>query len=233
VPAISLSQYVVEGTTESTLGEGPGHYVGTALPGYTGNVAIAGHRTTYGAPFNRLGQVVPGDLIYLTTMSGERFTYRVLHAPLAVAPSDVAVLDSFSDNRVTLTTCNPEFSASQRLVVVGIYVPPKTASTASTSSVALFGSKSKVHTKTTAKSSTPAVASTTIGVQAAAAPVGWNWAKLPKAMLLAGILVLLGLAYKRVFRRFRWASWIVLAPTWIYLLVLLFGAIDTVSPTMF
>jgi sortase A len=232
VPAISLSQYVVEGTTESDLGEGPGHYVGTALPGYTGNVAIAGHRTTYGAPFNRLGQVVPGDLIYLTTMSGERFTYRVVHPPVAVAPSDVAVLDDFGDDRVTLTTCNPEFSASQRLVVVGIYVAPKVAPTTSTPAVALNATASP--TTTPAASSTPKVAGSTRGVATTAlTPVGWNFAKLPKALLFAAVLVGLGLAYNRIFRRFGWAAWIVLAPAWIYVLVLFFGAIDAVSPTTF
>jgi sortase A len=235
IPAISLSQYVVEGTTESDLGEGPGHYVGTALPGYTGNVAIAGHRTTYGAPFNRLGQVVPGDLIYLTTMSGERFTYRVLEAPVAVLPTDVAVLDSFRDDRVTLTTCNPEFSASQRLVVVGVYVPPKVAQIArTTSSPAVSLQRSRSTPSTTVVPNTP---TTVRGAAATSVPlaeadqVGWNWSHLPMALLLAVLLIALGMIYGRVYRRFGWASWIVLGPAWVAGLVFFFEALAALSPT--
>ena len=67
IPKIALNQYVVSGTAASDLAMGPGHYVGTALPGQAGNVAIAGHRTTHGAPFNRLAELAVGDPIYLTT----------------------------------------------------------------------------------------------------------------------------------------------------------------------
>ena len=119
IPKIGLDQYVVMGTAEADLDKGPGHYIGTALPGQAGNVAIAGHRTTQGAPFNRLGQMAHGDLIILTTTSGQVFRYVVSQNPVAVSPSDVAVLNDFGDNRVTLTTCNPEYSATQRLIVVG------------------------------------------------------------------------------------------------------------------
>ena len=110
IPAIGLDQFVVQGTSENQLAEGPGHYEQTALPGAAGNVAIAGHRTTFGAPFNRLGAVIPGDLIYLTDAAGERLEYRVDAQPVSVLPSDVAVLSDFGDNRITLTTCTPEFS---------------------------------------------------------------------------------------------------------------------------
>ena len=82
-------------------------------------MAIAGHRTTHGAPFNGLGRLGTGDRIILTTTSGQNLTYVVAGAPQVVSPSDVAVLNYFGDNRITLTTCNPEFSSSQRLVVVG------------------------------------------------------------------------------------------------------------------
>ena len=58
IPAIGVDQYVVVGTSETDLSKGPGHYVGSAMPGQAGNVAIAGHRTTHGAPFNRIGQLV-------------------------------------------------------------------------------------------------------------------------------------------------------------------------------
>jgi LPXTG-site transpeptidase (sortase) family protein len=128
IPAIGLSQIVVEGTDEDDLAEGPGHYIGTALPGYSGNVAIAGHRTTYGAPFNRLAEVAKGDMIFLTATDGAVLPYRVVATPSAVAPTDVSVLGDFDDNRVTLTTCTPEFSAAQRLVVVADFVGAATSS---------------------------------------------------------------------------------------------------------
>ena len=95
IPAIGLDQYVVEGTSSSQLSNGPGHYIGTALPGYTGNIAIAGHRTTFGAQFGRLGAVVPGDAMYLTTTGGERFIYRVVIQPTAVLPSERSILNGF------------------------------------------------------------------------------------------------------------------------------------------
>jgi sortase A len=79
-------------------------------------VAIAGHRTTYGAPFYRLNDLNPGDDIFVTTAAGQ-FRYQVLNS-MVVKPSDVSVLAPTADNRLTLTTCNPRFSAAQRLVVV-------------------------------------------------------------------------------------------------------------------
>ena len=97
------------------------------MPGQAGNVAIAGHRTTHGAPFNRLAELAIGDPIYLTTSSGQQLTYIVSAVPVPVSPRDVSVLNNFGDNRVTLTTCNPEYSAVQRLIVVAAYLPPGAA----------------------------------------------------------------------------------------------------------
>ena len=122
IPKIGVDQIVVSGTDESDLALGPGHYVGTALPGQAGNVAIAGHRTTHGAPFNRLAELAPGDPIYLTDQAGQRLTYKVAFTPFPVSPSNTSVLNYFGDNRLTLTTCNPEFSARQRLIVVAGFV---------------------------------------------------------------------------------------------------------------
>ena len=95
IPTIGVDQYVVEGTGEGDLAKGPGHYVGTAMPGQAGNVAIAGHRTTYGAPFNQLNALAPGDPITLATDSGETLTYVVTKPPVAVSPNDVGVLNAF------------------------------------------------------------------------------------------------------------------------------------------
>jgi sortase A len=115
IPKIGLSMMVVEGTDEVRLQAGPGHYPGTPLPGQAGNAAIAGHRTTYLAPFYHLDALVPGDQIGLTTLQGN-FVYTVTGSEV-VDPSDVAVVAATSTPQLTLTTCNPRFSASQRLVV--------------------------------------------------------------------------------------------------------------------
>jgi sortase A len=115
IPRIGLSMMVVEGTDEIRLQAGPGHYPGTPLPGQAGNAAIAGHRTTYLAPFYHLDALVPGDQIGLTTVQGN-FVYSVTGSEV-VDPSDVAVVAATSTPQLTLTTCNPRFSASQRLVV--------------------------------------------------------------------------------------------------------------------
>ena len=127
IPKIGVDKYVVDGTGEADLSRGPGHYLGTAYPGQKGNVGIAGHRTTYGAPFYRLNELGIGDDIYLTDTTGHTYRYQVDRAPLVVDPSDVAVLDPTPTATLTLTTCNPRFSATSRLVVkatlVGLPVP--------------------------------------------------------------------------------------------------------------
>lgn len=118
IPRISLSKYVVQGVAENDLMEGPGHYPQTVLPGEQGNSAIAGHRTTYGAPFFRLNELHVGDRILITNLAGRQFVYKVSRPPFVVSPSDVAVLDPTATAQLTLTTCNPRFSATSRLIVV-------------------------------------------------------------------------------------------------------------------
>lgn len=112
--------YVVPGVTLGDLQRGPGHYPGTALPGEEGNFAVAGHRTTYGAPFFNLDQLRRGDEVVVTDPSGERFVYRVRSQEI-VAPGDTWVVgpDPLERGRplLTLTTCNPRFSNAQRLIV--------------------------------------------------------------------------------------------------------------------
>lgn len=125
IPKIGASYVVVEGTSEADLERGPGHYVGTALPGNPGNAAIAGHRTTYLKPFYNLDQLAPGDPIYVTTTQG-RFQYNVADT-LVVDPTDVAVLNPTPTPTLTLTTCNPRFSASTRMVVQANLVTPVVA----------------------------------------------------------------------------------------------------------
>jgi sortase A len=119
IPALGVNTVVVQGTTESALEAGAGHYPDSPLPCEAGNVAIAGHRTTYGKPFTNLNLLKPGDTIELDTPIGG-CVYTVAETPFVVAPNDVAVVSELADSTVkslTLTTCNPKGSAAQRLVV--------------------------------------------------------------------------------------------------------------------
>ena len=115
IPRIGVDKVVVEGTAEGDLRKGPGHFGDSSLPGQKGNTAIAGHRTTYGAPFGDIDQLQPGDEIHLTTVLGQS-TYRVAGTEI-VSPDQTEVVGDFGDNRLTLTACHPKFSASQRIVV--------------------------------------------------------------------------------------------------------------------
>ena len=119
IPDINISQFVVSGTDELSLKFGPGHYIETKLPGSGGNVGIAGHRTTYGAPFSRLDQVDIGDEIYLT-VGLNKYHYIVDDIEVVDANTGDYVLFNRGDDRLTLTTCHPRYSARERLVVSGI-----------------------------------------------------------------------------------------------------------------
>ena len=123
IPKIGVDQYVVEGVNVDDLRKGPGHYPTTQMPGHEGNSAIAGHRTTYGAPFGDLDQLAVGDEIRVVTLQG-LFRYKVTEQRV-VDPSQIEVLDPTPDPArpghdlatLTLTTCNPKYSASQRLII--------------------------------------------------------------------------------------------------------------------
>ncbi|WP_228395077.1 class E sortase [Modestobacter roseus] len=133
------ARVVLEGTTEDALREGPGHYVGTTLPGQPGNVGIAGHRVGKGSPFLDADRLVPGDAIVVETVDSW-FTYRVLGDPATgdyaadpsgipgqqiVSPADVGVIATTPNapgagatgSYLTITTCHPKYSARQRLIV--------------------------------------------------------------------------------------------------------------------
>lgn len=120
IPRIGMEEYVVEGVGVDDLKVGPGHYPDTPMPGEKGNAAIAGHRTTYGAPFYDVNELQAGDPIFVTTPAG-RFRYEVSEL-LVVSPEDVWVLDPTDDDRLTLTTCEPRYSAAERLIVVASLV---------------------------------------------------------------------------------------------------------------
>jgi sortase A len=117
---------VNEGVSRSTLKSGPGHYPKTAMPGEIGNFAVAGHRTTYGAPFNRADELKPGDAIVIETGT-TWYTYRV-RAHEIVAPNATDVIArvprnphaSPTERLLTFTTCHPKLSAKQRYIVYGV-----------------------------------------------------------------------------------------------------------------
>ncbi len=113
----NINHYVVFGATNKKLEYGPGYILGTSLPGSGGNFAIAGHRTTYGAPFGDLDRVQVGETIIFQTNTNQ-YKYQVIDVKI-VSPEDNYVLENYGDDRITLTTCHPKFSAKQRLVVIG------------------------------------------------------------------------------------------------------------------
>lgn len=149
IPQIEVDKYVVQGVQVEDLRNGPGHYRATVFPGQEGNSGIAGHRTTYGAPFNRIDELLPGDEFEVVTVQGTH-TYRVMSAAEAygpevrgtlgpgfvlpenandighiiVGPEATWVLGDFGDNRITLTACHPKFSAAQRIIVAAELVSP-------------------------------------------------------------------------------------------------------------
>lgn len=116
IDAIDLETAVVEGTTASALRAGAGHYPATPLPCEPGNVAIAGHRTTYGRPFHNVDRLKPGDTIVLETPVGS-CTYVLEREPFVVRPSDTWVVEPTAASLLTLTTCEPKGSARLRLIV--------------------------------------------------------------------------------------------------------------------
>jgi sortase A len=115
IPKIGASYDVVQGTDEATLEKGPGHYPGTAFPGLGQTVAIAGHRTTYLAPFRHLDALKPGDRIVLKMPYG-LFTYTVQYHRI-VLPTALWVTHNVGYERLVLSACNPLYSAAQRIII--------------------------------------------------------------------------------------------------------------------
>ncbi|MFI9649582.1 class E sortase [Streptomyces sp. NPDC052040] len=115
---------VLEGTATGTLEKGLGHYPGTAQLGQEGNFAVAGHRRTYGDPFRDVPRLRPGDAVVLTDGT-TWFTYRIDKGPYKTVPTDVEVIDPVPRTSgytrpgryLTLTTCDPEWGHSHRLIV--------------------------------------------------------------------------------------------------------------------
>jgi sortase A len=122
--SVKVDVLVVEGTTPAALRAGAGHYPGTPLPGEAGNVGIAGHRTTFGRPFNHIDELHVGDEVVLETPFS-KFHYKVIpgwgtdgHAYRIVDPGDYSVVQPVAGkNYLTLTSCHPKGSAKKRITV--------------------------------------------------------------------------------------------------------------------
>jgi sortase A len=123
IPRIDLRKVVVQGADPVELALGPGHIPSTVMPGQPGTFAVSGHRTTHGRPFYRLNELVKGDTITIVTRYAI-YTYKVSRLQV-VSPNAVEVLDNVRGTggklkaQIVLTTCNPRFSAAQRLIVFG------------------------------------------------------------------------------------------------------------------
>jgi len=112
---IDLNTVVVQGTDTASLQKGPGHYRATPIPGQAGTVAIAGHRTTYLAPFRKINEIQDGDEIRIE-MPYAAFTYTVEKHEV-VDPGDVGIIKPVGYGRLVLTACHPLYSAAQRWAV--------------------------------------------------------------------------------------------------------------------
>ena len=115
IPKLGAGYTIVQGTDELSLEKGPGHYPGTALPGLGRTVAIAGHRTTYLAPFRHIDALRPGDEIVIRMPYG-RFVYAVSRTRI-VLPTALWVTRDVGYDQLVLSACNPLYSAAQRIVV--------------------------------------------------------------------------------------------------------------------
>lgn len=123
IPKINLKKVIVQGANPEQLALGPGHIPSTVMPGQRGTFAVSGHRTTHGRPFYNLNELAKGDTITIVTRYAI-YTYKVTHFQV-VAPTAVEVLNNVRGPggkpkaQIVLTTCNPRFSAAQRLIVFG------------------------------------------------------------------------------------------------------------------
>ena len=218
IPAIHLDRVIVQGTSADDLRSGPGHYPGTPLPGQSGNAAIAGHRTTYSAPFYDLNEVKPGDPIFVSTVQG-RFRYDVVRM-LVVSPLDVAVVAPSATPELTLTTCNPRYSASQRLVVQAAFVQPPGASAGGT-----LPDRGSPQVQEPAGSAPLGLPSELAGGRDGwSGAVGWGLAS-------AGAILVVWLTCRR--RRHRWALYLLGAVPVLVLLFLFFESSSMLLPASF
>jgi sortase A len=205
IPVIGINQVVVEGTNTQDLRKGPGHYIGTPLPGQAGNASVAGHRTTYGHPFYNLDVLKAGDKIVLTTFQGI-FVYDTVRSEV-VSPSDGEVLRNAFGAYLTLTTCNPRFSATTRLVVFA----------------------KLAHSQLFPNSGLPAG---TVGKPQSGDLAGTTSGQLDTAILWGAGVAAFGAIILLAAHRFRRQRWMIWAPGLAGTLVLLYAFFGAISPLL-
>jgi sortase A len=125
LPSLDADFVMVDGVAPDDLRRGPGLYDDTEMPGQGGTVGVAGHRTTYGAPFRDVDDLERGDLVRLEMPYGV-FTYEVEETRI-VEPTDLSVIDDVGYERVVLTACHPLYSAAERIVVFARLVETRPA----------------------------------------------------------------------------------------------------------
>jgi len=205
IPRIGVDRTVVQGVARADLRKGPGHYPGTPLPGEIGNAAIAGHRTTYGGPFNRLDELEPGDRIEVRTLVGS-YTYAVREQRI-VRPTELSVIAPTPGATLTLTTCHPKFSAAKRLIIHADLVPEPSDPP-----------------RPAAETPRPTRPPTLEDAQAPADRGG--------AVLWAAVTLLVGLGWWWIYRRRRhWTTWVLGFLPFAVVCFVWFGHLDRALPS--
>lgn len=236
IPKIGLTpKVVVQGVNLDQLERGPAHYPGTPLPGQKGNVALAGHRTTYGAPFHDVDQLENGDKIYVDTAYGGQFVYEVMNKPAGhqevVQPDDVSVIQDKGDNRLTLTACHPKFSADQRLIIEAKLVGIPTPKLAGQDAVDKKMAKTLAAGKGEGKKG-PAAIDNLDGKKASKTPMVL-WGLLCAAIWLAAwVLARFVLGHKRP-RPIRWSPYVLGTPFFLLALFFFFEHFVKLLPSNF
>ena len=251
MPTISRrTLYIVSGVRTSDLKRGIGHFPDTALPGELGNAALAGHRTTYGAPFENLDRLEPGDPIIVQTTLGERFVYRVESSEI-VRPDQVEVLSQVDDGtaRLTLTTCHPKRSTAKRLVVY-TRLDPSESSTPRQRGTGQSAETIPASTQpTTSLAGTPVVTDPAVTDPAVTNPAGTQQAgsdelsrgwfhdsgAWPQILLWGALLVSIALGARWTGRRLgrRWLGPVVAAIPFVIVLYFVFQNVNRLLPPGF
>lgn len=242
IPDIGLTRNIVEGIRRDDLRQGPGHYPGSPLPGQPGNVAIAGHRSTYGEPFRDLHLLVPGDLIKVTTFQGDSY-YQVMAQTnedgdevghFVVDPSQTEVLDDFGDNRLTLTACHPYRSARQRIIVTAelVSAPQEVLPTLTDERLAELAGEN-IDEATSDEFAMEEDAAVGVEENALEESLGWNWEERTPTIIwgfAALAVVIAALVAAR-----RWTKWIVYlgaTPVFGFMLFFCFVHLDRMLPAL-
>ena len=212
IKSIGLSKMMVLGVDYENLERGPGIFPGAPLPGHSGNLAIAGHRTTFGAPFARINELQIGDSIEIETAEGT-YTYIVTSSPRVVPATAVEVAQTLDPSKTSLTliTCHPKWSSKDRLIVEANIDASPVAKT--------------VATYPSTNDSTPQLTR------------GWfdDSSAWPNVLGLIGLLVALFVMTQFLARRYRytWLIYTVALLAFLPSLLLLFSQISRLLPNNF